>query len=281
MTRVKLFVALLGFVLLAAEPAIGHAGGLPWPVAGPVVLGFGERYGSGGRLSTHSGCDIEAPAGADVHAPCEAEVLFAGAVPAGPGEVRMAVTIRLADGTRVTFSPMEDLRVETGMMVSPGAVMGAVAPTGDPSSPGPHLHVSVRDATGYLDPERLFGSVTGQPSPEPAPDPEPVADRPVELRTPPAVAPPVAVNVPERESGRTEARTASARAPVEVTAPAPRTQAVAQATGEAAAAPQSEPRLAGASVAGLPAIAAWVASVSAVIALAVVSGFRGRACEAA
>lgn len=147
-------VACLALSALAA-PA-GAAGLFEWPVPGPVILGYGERYASGAGVSVHTGCDVAAPAGAEVRAPCEAAVSFVGEVPAGAGAKRLAITLTLDDGRRITVSPLASVAVEAGSRVCPGSALGTLAGSGDISSPASHLHVSLRDSAGYADPATLF-----------------------------------------------------------------------------------------------------------------------------
>lgn len=135
------------------------------PIPGAsVVLGFGRPYGSG---SVHRGADLAGAAGEHVLAPEAATVSFAGAVPADGGGTVLAVTLALADGTKVSLMPLERALVKGGATVSAGDALGELADHGDASSAQPHLHLSLRRGSVYLDPAPLLVTPAGAPE-EPA-----------------------------------------------------------------------------------------------------------------
>lgn len=163
------------FALATLAPAVALATSACWPFTSPtpVVLGFGARYsGTEGSSRTHGGVDLAAPAGAEVVAPAAGTVSFAGRVPAGEGATTLAVSILMGDGRTVTLLPLEAVSVQKGAQVSSGSTVGTLAAGGDASSPDTHLHVGLKTASMYLDPESfLVAPMPVETSPEsPAPD---------------------------------------------------------------------------------------------------------------
>lgn len=148
----------LAFAMLLV-PSVAVAGErLEWPVAGALALRFGAVFSSAGKQCTHRGIDLEAEAGENVLAPADGVVTFAGEVPADGGGRMVAVTITTADGLLVCVTPLDRANVRRGDSVIAGARLGVLALDGDSSSAGPHVHLSVREAGTYIDPEPLLGS---------------------------------------------------------------------------------------------------------------------------
>jgi murein DD-endopeptidase MepM/ murein hydrolase activator NlpD len=120
------------------------AQGLIWPVSGPVVSGFGMRWG---RM--HEGIDIAAPTGTPVRAAASGTVIFAG-VMSGYGNL---VVIDHGGGLATAYAHLSGFAVGGGS-VAQGQVIGYVGCTGH--CYGPHLHFEVRvngaavDPLGYL-----------------------------------------------------------------------------------------------------------------------------------
>ena len=107
------------------------------PVQGRVTSEFGPRWG---RM--HNGIDVGAPHGAGLYAVAAATVT-ATDYSSGLGH---HVTLRLPDGTEVTYGHMSRIAVERGQQVSAGARVGDVGNTG--RSTGAHLHLEVRTPQG-------------------------------------------------------------------------------------------------------------------------------------
>lgn len=143
------------FVLSASFPASAPAA---WPLrdAGCVLLGYGHPYIREGAEAVHRGMDISAPEGSSVLAPAGGAVSFAGLVPGESGQV-YAVSVRTADGLTVTCMPLDSVVVSAGQEIGEGGLLGMLAPTGDLSSPEPHVHVSLRREQTYLDPAAVLG----------------------------------------------------------------------------------------------------------------------------
>jgi murein DD-endopeptidase MepM/ murein hydrolase activator NlpD len=120
------------------------AGGLIWPVNGPVVSGFGMRWG---RM--HTGIDIAVPYGTPIHAAASGTVIFSGWM----GGYGNFVIVDHGGGMATGYAHQSSIAVGGGS-VSQGQVIGYVGCTGHCF--GPHLHFEVRingspvDPMGYL-----------------------------------------------------------------------------------------------------------------------------------
>jgi len=118
--------------------------GLIWPVNGPVVSGFGMRWG---RL--HAGIDIAVGYGTPIHAAASGTVIFSGWM----GGYGNFVIIDHGGGIATAYGHQSSIAVGGGS-VSQGQVIGYVGCTGHCF--GPHLHFEVRingtpvDPLGYL-----------------------------------------------------------------------------------------------------------------------------------
>ena len=162
-----LLMALLVAVMFAgacgAEPAAFAGGAWTRPIAGQVLVAYGETCpapgGSGTR--THQGVDLACAEGETAVA-CEGgTVAFAGPVPADSGGRVLAVTVTGDDGLRLTYMPLATAAVAAGRRVEAGSAIGAVAAQGDSSSAAPHLHLSVRRGEAYLDPAGMLAGAAG------------------------------------------------------------------------------------------------------------------------
>jgi murein DD-endopeptidase MepM/ murein hydrolase activator NlpD len=121
------------------------AAGLIWPVNGPVVSGFGMRWG---RM--HEGIDIAVPYGSPIHAAASGRVIYAGWME-GYGNL---TAIDHGRGLSTAYGHQSSIGVSVGQTVTQGQVIGYVGCTGHCF--GPHLHFEVRingqpvDPLGYL-----------------------------------------------------------------------------------------------------------------------------------
>jgi murein DD-endopeptidase MepM/ murein hydrolase activator NlpD len=133
---------------LPAGPIRYGSGSLIWPVDGPVVSGFGMRWG---RM--HEGIDIAVPAGTPIRA------ADAGAVVLVQGESESGgygnfTCIDHGGGLQTCYAHQSSVAVSSGQSVSQGQVIGYVGCTGHCF--GDHLHFEVRingaptDPLGYL-----------------------------------------------------------------------------------------------------------------------------------
>jgi murein DD-endopeptidase MepM/ murein hydrolase activator NlpD len=120
------------------------ASGLIWPVSGPVVSGFGWRWG---RM--HEGIDIAAGYGTPIHAAAAGNVIYAGWM-GGYGNL---IIVDHGGGLATAYAHQSSFAVGGGS-VSQGQVLGYVGCTGHCF--GAHLHFEVRvngsavDPLGYL-----------------------------------------------------------------------------------------------------------------------------------
>lgn len=118
--------------------------GLIWPVGGPVVSGYGMRWG---RM--HMGIDIGAGYGTPIVASASGTVIFAGWM----GGYGNFVIVDHGGGLSTAYAHQSSIAVGGGA-VSQGQVLGYVGCTGHCF--GPHLHFEVRvngsavDPLGYL-----------------------------------------------------------------------------------------------------------------------------------
>jgi murein DD-endopeptidase MepM/ murein hydrolase activator NlpD len=124
--------------------ATPSSSGLIWPVNGPVVSGYGMRWG---RM--HNGIDIGAGYGAPIVASASGTVIFAGWM----GGYGNFVIVDHGGGLSTAYAHQSSISVGGGT-VSQGQVLGYVGCTGHCF--GPHLHFEVRvngsavDPLGYL-----------------------------------------------------------------------------------------------------------------------------------
>jgi len=120
------------------------ASGLIWPVSGPVVSGFGYRWG---RM--HEGIDIAVGSGTPIAAAAAGVVIYAGWM-SGYGNL---IIIDHGGGLATAYAHQSGFAVGGGP-VSQGQTIGYVGCTGHCF--GPHLHFEVRingapvDPLGYL-----------------------------------------------------------------------------------------------------------------------------------
>jgi murein DD-endopeptidase MepM/ murein hydrolase activator NlpD len=120
------------------------ASGLVWPVSGPIVSPYGQRWG---RL--HAGIDIAAGTGTPIVAAASGTVIYAGWM-GGYGNL---IIIDHGGGLATAYAHMTGFAVGGGP-VSQGQTIGYVGCTGH--CYGPHLHFEVRvngsavDPLGYL-----------------------------------------------------------------------------------------------------------------------------------
>jgi murein DD-endopeptidase MepM/ murein hydrolase activator NlpD len=121
------------------------SGQLGWPVNGPVVSPFGQRWG---RL--HAGVDIAVPSGTPVHASQSGRVIIAGAV----GGYGNYICIAHGGSLSTCYGHNTSLGVSQGQSVKQGQVIASSGCTGHCF--GPHVHFETRingspvDPMGYL-----------------------------------------------------------------------------------------------------------------------------------
>ena len=120
-------------------------GQLGWPVSGPVVSGFGMRWG---RL--HAGIDIAVPSGTPIHAADGGRVILMGWV----GGYGNYTCIQHTGSLSSCYAHQSSFATSNGASVSRGQVIGYIGCTGHCF--GDHLHFETRvngspvDPMGYL-----------------------------------------------------------------------------------------------------------------------------------
>jgi murein DD-endopeptidase MepM/ murein hydrolase activator NlpD len=129
---------------LPAGPIRGGSGQFIWPVNGPVVSGFGPRWGS-----FHEGIDIAVPTGTQIRAAASGSIALAGP----SGGYGNYTCISHGGGLSTCYAHQSQILVSSGQ-VAQGQTIGLVGCTGHCF--GPHLHFEVRvngqavDPLGYL-----------------------------------------------------------------------------------------------------------------------------------
>jgi murein DD-endopeptidase MepM/ murein hydrolase activator NlpD len=121
------------------------SGSLIWPVSGPVVSGFGMRWGA-----MHEGIDIAVPGGTPIRAADSGTVVIAG----WTGGYGNYTCIQHTSTMSTCYGHQSSFATSSGASVSQGQVIGYVGCTGHCF--GDHLHFEVRingsavDPMGYL-----------------------------------------------------------------------------------------------------------------------------------
>jgi murein DD-endopeptidase MepM/ murein hydrolase activator NlpD len=139
-----------GSAPLPAGPIVpGSSGsGLIWPVSGPVVSGFGMRWGQ-----MHEGIDIAVPEGTPIRAAASGSVILQQGE-AESGGYGNFTCLDHGGGLSTCYAHQSAFAVSSGQSVSQGDVIGYTGCTGHCF--GPHLHFEVRvngaptDPLGYL-----------------------------------------------------------------------------------------------------------------------------------
>jgi murein DD-endopeptidase MepM/ murein hydrolase activator NlpD len=130
---------------VSGGPIRHGSGQLIWPVNGPVVSGFGMRWG---RL--HAGLDIAVPSGTPIHAADGGRVVLMGWV----GGYGNYTCIQHTGSLSSCYAHQSSFATSNGASVSQGQVIGYVGCTGHCF--GDHLHFETRingspvDPMGYL-----------------------------------------------------------------------------------------------------------------------------------
>lgn len=144
-------LAATGSAPLPAGPIQGGNGsGLIWPVDGPVVSGFGPRFGG---AEFHEGIDIAVPSGTPIRAAADGTVIFTESE-AESGGYGNFTCIDHGGGLSTCYAHQERFAVTPGERVSQGQTIGYSDCTGHCF--GPHVHFEVRidgtptDPMGYL-----------------------------------------------------------------------------------------------------------------------------------
>jgi murein DD-endopeptidase MepM/ murein hydrolase activator NlpD len=144
--------AALAAAIREAQRGAGSTGtgvsssGLIWPVDGPVVSGFGTRWG---RM--HEGIDIAVPTGTPVRASADGVVIHSGWL----GGYGLLVVVDHGNGLATAYAHNSSLLVAVGQHVSQGQTISLAGSTGNSS--GPHVHFEVRVNGVAVDPLLYLG----------------------------------------------------------------------------------------------------------------------------
>ncbi len=125
----------------ASVPSGPSPSGVAWPVNGPVVSPFGQRWG---RL--HAGLDIAVPAGTPIHAAASGVVTYSSWM-SGYGNL---VIVQHAGSLSTAYAHQSRIGASNGQFVTQGQVIGYVGCTGHCF--GDHLHFETRINGGAVDP---------------------------------------------------------------------------------------------------------------------------------
>ena len=117
------------------------SGQLIWPVNGPIVSGFGQRWG---RL--HAGVDIAVGSGTPIRAADSGRVVLMGWV----GGYGNYTCVQHTGSLSTCYAHQSSFGTSNGASVSQGQVIGYVGCTGHCF--GDHLHFEVRVGGGPVDP---------------------------------------------------------------------------------------------------------------------------------
>lgn len=116
------------------------AGGMIWPISGPITSEFGWRtHPIFGTARFHSGLDIGGDYGMPIYAAAGGTVIYAGWI-SGYGN---AVIIDHGGGITTLYGHNDSLNVSEGENVAQGQVIAMCGSTGN--STGPHCHFEVRE----------------------------------------------------------------------------------------------------------------------------------------
>jgi murein DD-endopeptidase MepM/ murein hydrolase activator NlpD len=120
-----------------AQVASAGKGRFIWPTRGSLLIGFGPMAGG----QRNDGLDIAAPDGSPVHAAAAGDVVYAGNLVPGFGNL---VLIKHEDGWVTAYAHLSNTEVKIRDHVAQGAEIGTVGTSGGVSQP--QLHFEVRYA---------------------------------------------------------------------------------------------------------------------------------------
>ena len=107
-----------------------------------------------GDARMHEGIDLSVPIGTSVFSPVDGVVTRVDTDGVGRGEVNGNAVLMRGAGLSWAFLHLSLVGVAAGQAVVRGQFLGLTGDTG--KATGPHLHLMVADASGPLDPEKVF-----------------------------------------------------------------------------------------------------------------------------
>jgi murein DD-endopeptidase MepM/ murein hydrolase activator NlpD len=123
------------------------------PVDGPLSSKFGvRRFFNGEERNPHSGLDFAVPAGTPIKTPAGGKVILVGNYFFNGN----TVFVDHGQGFISMFCHMSRIDVQTGQVLTRGAVVGKVGATGRATGPHMHWNVSLNDAR--VDPAIFIGA---------------------------------------------------------------------------------------------------------------------------
>ncbi len=138
-----------------AQVVLAGRGRFVWPVRGPLLSSFGPK--PGGQRS--DGLDISAATGAPVHAAATGDVVYAGDLVPGLGNL---VLIKHDDGWITAYAHLSRTEVKIKDHVQQGAEIGLAGQTGGAAQPEVYFEIryapTPRDKAKPVDPSLLLSS---------------------------------------------------------------------------------------------------------------------------
>ena len=136
-----------------AQVVLAGRGRFVWPVHGPLLSNFGPK--PGGQRS--DGLDISAPEGSPVHAAANGDVVYAGDLVPGLGNL---VLIKHDDGWITAYAHLSRTEVKIKDHVMQGAEIGLAGQTGGAAQPEVYFEIryapTPRDKAKPVDPALLL-----------------------------------------------------------------------------------------------------------------------------
>lgn len=122
------------------------------PVAAKITSPFGNRkHPVTGQLKLHNGIDLAVPVGTQVKSPMSGTIEAVSTTKAGGTQI----VISHPNGFLSGYAHLSKALVKKGDKVKQGDVIALSGNTGQ--STGPHLHLTMKDATGkYIDPGKVI-----------------------------------------------------------------------------------------------------------------------------
>ena len=133
----------------SSAQATADAPAFTWPLAGPVILPFGN-VGGGER---NDGINIAASEGTPIHAAASGTVTYVGNELRGYGNL---VLIQHNDGYVTAYAHAQSVSVKRGDRVDKGQVIALAGSTGEVDRP--QLHFEIRKGVQPINPKLLLAS---------------------------------------------------------------------------------------------------------------------------
>lgn len=156
MKKKKRSLAVCVFLLFASFFLLAFDGKTPfvWPLRGPVITSFMERYEDvqSCKTRTHTGIDIQGETSQKVLASGNGFVSYIGISPIGG----RTVVIRHNERIKSNYLNLAEIYVKKGQFVRQGMPIGCIGAKDDPSSDTVHLHFAIVYQGAYLDPEDVL-----------------------------------------------------------------------------------------------------------------------------